>query len=256
MPIDNGNEQKLEVIRRETNFEVVTPEKLMKTWSELFGENRKIKREKFTIVGGELTVSDNTVLEKAKLTQINDEVFMTWKSGEEMSRLVITGKDFMTVQTQEGGEKSLILSHNSVDKITGKEKQTIRRLTSMIENENGGVELNKWETKNPKEIFEIFKEMVPKGSTILMEKLKLENGEYSQEGVPITLENFSYSLPEVNYFRFLGKDRNGDEKSGHVSEVKTVIARKDDGMSSITWMRESNTPGVEKMRRFTVVPKK
>ena len=62
-------------------------------------------------------------------------------------------------------------------------------------------------------------------------------------------------MPEVNYFRFLGKDKNGDEKSGHVNEPKTVIARKDDGISSITWMRESNTSGAEKMRRFTEVKK-
>lgn len=132
MTIDIG-EGRYEAIRLGVNLEKYSPERMLEMWHEAFGDAEKnnIRREKFKNVGGTLTTADDTVLEGARLTNIEDQSFLTWKSGERRMNLIINEQSSIGIQAHESGEKSVVVVRSSVDKVTGADKQTTRRFTAV-----------------------------------------------------------------------------------------------------------------------------
>jgi hypothetical protein len=127
-------EQGYEKIRKDTNLEKLNPEKLVSNWNEVIGQGAKVGREKFVNIGGELNISERSVLSGTKLRVVDKDVFLSWKNDEgKPSYLKFDENDFMAVQNHDSGERSIIITHSSVDKISGKNKQTTRRFTAVKE---------------------------------------------------------------------------------------------------------------------------
>lgn len=122
-----------EKIRLGVNLEKYSPERMMEMWREAFGDAEKnnIRREKFKNVGGTLTTEDDTVLEGARLTNIEDQSYLTWKNGERRMNLIINEQSSIGIQAHESGEKSVVVVRSSVDKGSGASKQTTRRFTAV-----------------------------------------------------------------------------------------------------------------------------
>lgn len=126
------SEIKWEEIRLGTNLEKITPEKFTAAWQKAIGNNKTVVREKFISNQGEqLKENESKVLEGVKVISGEDITMICWKDGGMSKYLPVDNETFfMGIQEHEGGEKSFILTHNSIDKNSGKEKQTVRRFTA------------------------------------------------------------------------------------------------------------------------------
>jgi len=129
--MEKDNILKLEEIRKTVKLETINPEKLVKTWNDIFGQETSVRREKFVNNGGEMGAVKDSVLEEVKVTPVENLTFITWKGvdGQPDKYLAIDREFLMGVQNYENGTKSLILVHSRQDEKTGKDRQTTRRFT-------------------------------------------------------------------------------------------------------------------------------
>jgi len=131
MSIDN--EIVWEEIRREVKLEKITPDKFTELWQKTIGNNRTVVMERFKNVGGELEETKMSTLEKTGYIADNESgiMIMSWQEKGFTRTLPINSDDFFIgAQDHESGEKSFVLSHSSIDKESGKNRQTVRRFTA------------------------------------------------------------------------------------------------------------------------------
>ena len=259
MTIDVSAEQKWNRVRENVTFKKISTGEFKKEWKEVFGDGEKtIKREKFVHREAEegFVISDYFVLNQAALTEEEGLLVLEGKNSVgkkisiEMGKL--DSKVTFGIQEQEGGEKSLVTMVSRIDRDTGKEEQTIRRFTEIKEIEVADLKFNEWVERSPVEISSIFRQLIPKGSTVLMEKLKLREGIFTEDTPPTEIGNFKTLFWEEAGFNFFG-DRNGEPIHGHVRKPREVMVQKDEnGNTAIAWKRGGeNDVGEAKVRRFT-----
>lgn len=133
MTIDSENIYN--AIRLGVDLEKYSPDKLTEMWRQVFGGNEKnnIRREKFTNIGGNLTTSDDSILEGARLNNLENYSLLSWSGEGRPMHLKISDEFFIGIQNHESGEKSVVLVCPSTDKTRESFKQTTRRFTPVKE---------------------------------------------------------------------------------------------------------------------------
>jgi hypothetical protein len=228
-------------------------------WGETLGESKTIKREKFTYSNGKLEMVEDSILKKTELDFENNVPVIKWNSeGRGKVLLMSNPDDLYSVgkQVQEDGEKSLIISQSKND------KQIVRRFTAVEDEEvEKNLELDKWETRTPEEMADVFGRVFPGRPTIMVQKLVSEGGENGKvmddEKIVVLKRFFSTSLDkDTFYYRGEAEGLSGADREGRAHGPRSVIVQETNGVPSITWIRGSDSEaGTIKMRRFTLVKK-
>lgn len=107
-------------------------DELIDLWKSVFEGENKILREKMVYVGDEMKLVDYKILEEVKLRPVEDSAWLTWKRENGDIKMLIINDSFRSgVQINEKDEKSIILTHPGVDKMSGNKKETLRRYTAL-----------------------------------------------------------------------------------------------------------------------------